>query len=123
MSENDIEIVKSKVFNNLPPVRLLYYEDGFYKTGHYQSITTDTLVDDNQSTSNFQLASNYVESEKEKEVASNSVESEKEVASNSVESEKEKEVAITGNFFLVSISIPACGKRLQTNLSKSYYSV
>ena len=91
--------MKSKGWTQIEPVRLLYFEDGFYKTGHYQSITTDTLVDDNQSTSNFQLASNYVESEKEKEVASNSVESEKEVASNSLESEKENEVAITGNFF------------------------
>ena len=69
MSKNNITIVKSKVSNNLPPVRLLYYEDGFYKTGHYQSITTKIPVDDNQSTSKFQQASNCVEGEKEKEVA------------------------------------------------------
>ena len=71
LTENDIKIVKSKVCNNLPPVQLLYYEDGFYKTGHYQSITTETPVDDNQSTSKFQQASTYVESEKENAITGN----------------------------------------------------
>ena len=71
MSKNNITIVKSKVSNNLPPVRLLYYEEGFYETGHYQSITTETPVDDNQSTSKFQQASTYVESEEENATTGN----------------------------------------------------